>query len=66
MTNVNQLPQATYRLMLPLNANGLGVASDTLTIPQGELMTWREGQAAIEAHWQATGETVTLYNTGAC
>jgi hypothetical protein len=66
MNNLNQLPEATYRLMLPMNANGLGVVSDTLTLPQGALMTWREGQAAVEQHRVETGELLTLYNTGAC
>ena len=66
MDNLNHTPLKSYRLMAPLAVDRAGMASDILTVPTGELMTWREGQAAIEAHWKATGETVTLYNTEAC
>jgi hypothetical protein len=64
MNNLNQLPACTYRLMAPMVTQGME-ARDVLTIPQGTLMTWRDGQDAIAIHKTLTGETLTLYNTQA-
>jgi hypothetical protein len=65
MNNLNQLPTASYRLMAPMVTQGTQEARDVLTIPQGTLYTWREGQDAIASHKTMTGETLTLYNTQA-
>jgi hypothetical protein len=64
MNNLNQTPACTYRLMAPMVTQGMEVR-DVLTIPQGTLYTWREGQEAIASHKAVTGETLTLYNTQA-
>jgi hypothetical protein len=61
---INQLPSCTYRLMAPMVTQGME-ARDVLTIPQGTLYTWRDGQAALASHKAVTGETLTLYNTQA-
>jgi hypothetical protein len=50
--------------MAPMVTQGME-ARDVLTIPQGTLYTWRDGQAAIARHKAVTGETLTLYNTQA-
>jgi hypothetical protein len=65
MNNLNQLPASTYRLMTPMVVAGDQEARDVLTLPTGDLMTWREGQDAIASHKAVTGETLTLYNTQA-
>jgi len=65
MNNVNQLPTATYRLLTPMVVEGAQEARDVLTLPTGDLMTWREGQQAIAIHKRITGQTLTLYNTAA-
>jgi hypothetical protein len=65
MNNLNQLPACTYRLMAPMVTQGTQEARDVLTIPQGTLYTWRDGQEAIASHKAVTGETLTLYNTQA-
>jgi glucose/arabinose dehydrogenase len=65
MNNLNQTPASTYRLLIPMVTQGLQEARDTLTLPTGELMTWREGQVAIASHKAVTGETLTLFNTQA-
>jgi hypothetical protein len=65
MNNLNQTPASTYRLLIPMVTQGQQEARDTLTLPTGDLMTWREGQQAIANHKQNTGETLTLYNTQA-
>jgi hypothetical protein len=62
MNNLNQTPASTYRLLIPMVTQGQE-ARDTLTLPTGDLMTWREGQEAIANHKTLTGETLTLYNT---
>jgi hypothetical protein len=64
MNNLNQLPTASYRLLIPMFTQGME-ARDTLTLPTGDLMTWREGQEAIASHKTLTGETLTLFNTQA-
>jgi hypothetical protein len=65
MNNLNQTPASTYRLLIPMVTHGLQEARDTLTLPTGDLMTYREGQVAIANHKTLTGETLTLYNTQA-
>ncbi len=65
MHNINQLPTKSYRLMSPMVVDGTQEARDVLTLPEGKLMTWREGIEAIATHKLNTGETLTLYNTQA-
>jgi hypothetical protein len=63
-TLINQLSAATYQIMTPVASHVTGEARAILTPPTGELMTYREGLALVEAH-RALGVSVTLYNTQA-